>query len=69
MIPAGATVTGGQVQIDPAGNAALTGYAKNLAIPFNFLSQTTVTVAGGSPFPMGKVDITVKGRLAAKPSL
>lgn len=54
---------------DSAGNAAFTAYAHNPATPFNFLSSTTVTVAGGSPFPMGKVDIKVRGQLAAKPSL
>lgn len=68
-IAAGAVVTGLKATIDPAGNAAFTGYAHNLSTSFNFLSSTTVTVAGGSPFPMGKVDITVRGRLAAKPSL
>jgi hypothetical protein len=66
---AGAMFTGHVAMIDPAGNAAFTQYAHSLGTPFNFLSATTVTVAGGSPFPMGKVDITVKGQLAAKPSL
>jgi len=69
VTPAGATITGGQVTLEPSAEATFSGYAHNFGTPFTFLGKTTIVVHGGEPIPAGKVDITVRGRLAAKPSL
>jgi hypothetical protein len=69
VTPAGATITDGQVVLEAAAESTFSGYAHNFGTPFTFLAKTTVIVRGGEPIPAGKVDITVQGRLAAKPSL
>ncbi|MES1209011.1 MAG: hypothetical protein ABUS79_23990 [Pseudomonadota bacterium] len=59
----------GNVTLDPAGQQAFVGFAHNFGTPFVFLGRTTVVVPGGTPLPMGSVDIKIKGQLSAKPSL
>ena len=65
---AGTTVTGGHVALTSQGQAAFQGYAHNFSTPFVFMGRTTVVLPGGTPTPTGAIKITVKGRLAAKPS-
>jgi len=69
VTPAGATINGGQVVLDPSAESTFSGYAHNFGTPFTFLGKTTVIVRGGEPIPAGRVEITVQGRLAAKPSI
>ncbi len=69
VTPAGMTVTGGAVALDPGGQQAFVDLAHNFGTPFVFLSRTTVVIPGGTPLPMGAVDITIKGQMSAKPGL
>jgi hypothetical protein len=66
--PAGATLAGGSVTLTPEGQAAFIGYAHNFGTSFVFIGRTTVVVPGGTPIPMGAVDLTVQGQVSAKPS-
>ena len=66
---AGTTITGGQVQLDAAGQQAFVGFAHNFGTPFVFLGRTTLVVPGGMPIPNGAVALTIKGQLSAKPGL
>ena len=66
--PAGATRSGNMV-LDPNGQAAFSRYASSFSTPFTILAQTTMIVPPGSPVPAGKVDVTVGGKVTAKPNL
>jgi hypothetical protein len=59
----------GDVAIDPGGQAVFTQYAMQFGTPFNLIAHTTMVVAPGSPVPAGKVDVTVTGKVSAKPNL
>lgn len=63
------STSSGDVVLDPAGQAAFTQYAHQLGTPFNLIATTTMVVAPDKPVPTGKVDATVTGTVAAKPSL
>jgi hypothetical protein len=65
--PSGQTIMDGAVTMDPVGQQAFVGFAHNFGTPFVFIARSVVVVPGGSPLPMGAVDITVKGQLSAKP--
>lgn len=67
--PAGNTIAGGNVDLDPAGQSAFVGFAHDYGTPFVFIARTTVIVPGGTPLPMGAIDIDIRGQLSAKPSL
>ena len=69
VTPAGSTIAGGSVALDPAGQNAFVGFAHDFGTPFVFIAKTTVIVPGGTPLPMGAIDIDIKGQLSAKPSL
>ena len=69
VIPANASVTGGKVTLEADAESTFSGYARNFGTPFRFLSRTKITVAGGSSTPTGAVDITITGRIKAKPNL
>jgi hypothetical protein len=62
------TVTGGTVALDSVGQQAFVGFAHNFGTPFVFLARTVVVVPGGTPIPMGAVDITIKGQISVKAS-
>lgn len=66
--PAGATKSG-DVVLDPGGQAAFSMYASQFTVPFTLLGHTTMVVAPGNPAPTGKVDVTVTGKVGAKPNL
>jgi hypothetical protein len=66
--PAGATRSG-DVVLDPDGQAAFSMYASHFTTPFTLIAHTTMVVAPGTPAPTGKVDVTVTGKVGAKPSL
>jgi len=66
---AGTTISGGSVALDPAGQKALVGFAHDFGTPFVLIGKTVVIVPGGTPLPMGAIDIDIKGQLSAKPSL
>ena len=66
--PAGATQSGNMV-LDPNGQAAFSHYASSFSTPFTIIAQTTMIVPPGSPVPAGKVDVTVGGKVTAKPNL
>lgn len=66
--PSELTITAGAVTMDPVGQAAFVGFAHNFGTPFVFIARSVVIVRGGTPIPMGAVDITIKGQLVAKPS-
>jgi hypothetical protein len=68
-IPAGLAVTDGSVTMDQTGQDAFVGFAHDFGTPFVFIGRTVVIVPGGTPLPMGAVDIKIKGQLSAKPSL
>jgi hypothetical protein len=55
--------------LDPNGGAAFTQHAKQFTTPFNLIATTTMVVVSGSAPPSGKADITVSGKVSAKPSL
>jgi hypothetical protein len=65
-IPAGAT-TSGEVVKEPNADATFAAFAADLTTAFNFIAATTVTWVSGTPVPSGTVDITISGRVAAKP--
>jgi hypothetical protein len=65
--PSELTVTAGTVTMDPVGQAAFVGFAHNFGTPFVFIARSVVVVRGGSPLPMGAVDIKIMGQLSAKP--
>lgn len=67
--PSQSTIMDGAVTMDPVGQEAFVGFAHNFGTPFVFIARSVVVVPGGSPLPMGAVDITIKGQLSAKPSL
>jgi hypothetical protein len=67
-IPAMQT-TGGTVALEPDAESTFAGYARNFRTPFEFLSHTVVTVRGGDPTPSGRIDVRVRGKVSAKPSL
>jgi len=68
-IPHGATVTNGNIPVEPAANSVFENIGMHLGTPFVFLAKTRVVVPGGTPAPMGALTLTVKGRLSAKPNL
>ena len=68
VTPAGTTIAGGSVALDPAGQSAFVGFAHDFGTPFVFIAKTTVIVPGGTPLPMGAIDIDIRGQLSAKPS-
>lgn len=68
MIDAMAT-TSGDVVKEPDADATFAAFTMNLDTNFNFIAATSVTWVSGSGLPTGQVDITIKGRIAAKPSL
>lgn len=66
--PSELTITAGAVTMDPVGQQAFVGFAHNFGTPFVFIARSVVVVRGGTPIPMGAVDIKIKGQLSAKPS-
>jgi hypothetical protein len=66
--PAGATRSGDMV-LDPNGQAAFSQYASQFTVPFTLLGHTTMLVAPGTPTPTGKVDVTMTGKVGARPNL
>jgi hypothetical protein len=69
LTPAGKTIADGAVALDKPGQDAFVGFAHNFGTPFVFIARSVVIVPGGTPLPMGAVEITIKGQLSAKPSL
>jgi hypothetical protein len=67
--PAKQPIMNGTVTLDPVGQNAFVGFAHNFGTPFVFIARTSVIVPGGTPLPMGAVEIKIKGQLSAKPSL
>jgi hypothetical protein len=67
--PKNATISGGKVALEPNSEAIFSSYARNFKTPFQFLSRTVVTIRGGDTTPMGKVDIKVRGKVSARPTL
>jgi hypothetical protein len=63
------TTQSGDMMLDPNGQAAFSHYASSFTIPFTIIAQTTMIVPPGSPVPTGKVDVTVGGKVKAKPNL
>jgi hypothetical protein len=63
------TNTSGDVVLDPGGQAAFSDHVHQFGTPFYLIARTTVVVASGSPPPQGRVDVTVTGKVTAKPSL
>jgi hypothetical protein len=55
--------------LDPNGQAAFSQYASHFTTPFMLIAHTTMVVPSGSPPPSGKVDVTVTGKVSAKPNL
>jgi hypothetical protein len=55
----------GDVVKEPGADALFTMYGQNFGTPFNFIAQTNVVVPTGTT-PMGMVDITINGTIAAK---
>jgi hypothetical protein len=66
--PAGATKSG-DVILDPDGQAAFSTYASQFTVPFTLLGHTTMVVPPGTPAPTGKVDMTITGKVGARPNL
>jgi hypothetical protein len=62
------TLVGGSVTLDSGGQQAFVGFAHNFGTPFVFLARTVVVVAGGTPIPMGAVDIAIRAQVSVKPS-
>jgi hypothetical protein len=67
-IPAMAT-TSGEVIKEPDADATFAMFASDLTVPFNFIAATTLTWVSGDPVPTGMVDITIKGKISAKPAI
>jgi hypothetical protein len=63
------TTQSGNMMLDPNGQAAFSHYASAFTTPFSIIAQTTMVVPPGSPVPAGKVDVTVGGKVTAKPNL
>jgi hypothetical protein len=68
QIEAGATVSGDVVK-EPTADATFAAFAADVMTPFNFITTTTVVWESGTPIPSGMVDITINGRIGAKPAL
>jgi hypothetical protein len=66
--PARTTIAGGSVALDSAGQSAFVGFAHEFGTPFVFIAKASVIVPGGTPLPMGAIDIDIRGQLSAKPS-
>jgi hypothetical protein len=63
------TITGATVMLDPDAGATFASYAYHFGTPFEFLGRATVVIRGGDSTPTGSVDITVSGKVTAKPNL
>jgi hypothetical protein len=59
----------GAVMLAPDAGATFAGYAYHFGTPFQFLGRATVVIRGGDSTPTGSVDITVNGKVTAKPNL
>jgi hypothetical protein len=57
------------VMLEPNAESTFNSFARNFATPFTFLSSATVTLRSGQPVPQGRIEITVQGRLSARPNL
>jgi hypothetical protein len=66
-IPAGMSVSG-EVEKEPNADAIFTMFGHDLANPFNLIATTTIVIPTGTT-PMGMVDLTINGTIAAKISL
>jgi hypothetical protein len=67
--PAAANLTGATVMLEPDAGATFSSYAYHFGTPFQFLGRATVVIRGGDSTPTGSVDITVSGKVTAKPNL
>jgi len=67
--PAAANLTGANVMLEPDAGATFSSYAYHFGTPFQFLGRATVVIRGGDSTPTGSVDITVRGKVSAKPNL
>lgn len=63
------STSSGKVVLEPDAGATFSSYAYQFGTPFNFLARATFLLRGGDATPTGSVDITVSGKLSAKPNL
>ncbi len=61
--------TTGNMTLDQNGGAVFSQYASAFSTPFNFIAHATMIVAPGTPVPSGQVNVTVTGKVSAKPNL
>jgi hypothetical protein len=52
--------------LDSEAQRVFSGFARDFQSPFNIIISTTVVTKGGSPAPMGKLDVTVGGKVEAR---
>jgi hypothetical protein len=67
--PAATMLTGASVVLEPDAGATFSSYAYHFGTPFEFLGRATVVIRGGDSTPTGSVDITVRGKVTARPNL
>jgi len=54
------------IQLDSEAQRIFSGFARDFQTPFNLIISTTILIRGGTPAPMGKLDLTVSGKVEAK---
>jgi hypothetical protein len=54
------------ITLDLASQKVFSDFAKDTKNPFNIIISTTIIMRGGEPVPMGRLDLTVTGDVAAK---
>jgi hypothetical protein len=55
----------GTIVLTAEARRAFEALARDLQTPFNLIASTTIVVRSGSPAPMGRVDLTITGRVSA----
>jgi hypothetical protein len=54
------------IPLDAEAQRTFSTFAKDFQTPFNIIISTTILIKGGTPAPMGKLDVTVGGKAEAK---
>jgi hypothetical protein len=54
------------IPLDSEAQRTFSGFARDFQTPFNIIISTTVLIKGGTPAPMGKLDLVVSGKVEAK---
>jgi hypothetical protein len=54
------------IPLDSEAQRIFSGFARDFQTPYNIIVSTTILIKGGTPAPMGKLDLVVSGKVEAK---